>query len=148
MRFAAAFLTFALLSAPALAAQPAKESATHANKGWPSLVGTWVGKSRAIVTAASGHYSDAGAGTEPRFVSAELTVEITREDQGRYIGTITSPGDTEVKVMVVADDRKTLRTSDLDGTSVGTILGKNSFELCYAQNKPTTVSCITFHRKK
>ncbi|MBN9434432.1 MAG: hypothetical protein J0I45_18530 [Bosea sp.] len=145
MRFTVAFLTLALATVPAIAKDHAKD---HAKDPWPSLVGTWVGKSRAIVTAASGHYGDAGAGAEPRFASAELTIEIAKEDEGRYLGTITSRGQSEPKLMVVGDDRKTLRTADGDGTSVGTILGKDSFELCYAQNNPSTVSCITFHRKK
>ena len=74
---------------------------------WPDLVGTWVGKSRAIVAAPGGHYGGASA-AEPSFVSAELTVEWTRQDEGRYIGTITSAGRTEPKLAVVAGDGKTL----------------------------------------
>lgn len=50
--------------------------------------------------------------------------------------------------MVVSADRRTLRTTDQDGTSVGTILSPDSFELCYAQNNPSTVSCVTFHRRR
>ncbi|MQT12128.1 hypothetical protein [Segnochrobactrum spirostomi] len=137
-----------LVTALAVAGTPAAAKDTSRKSAWPNLIGTWVGKSRAIVTTNTGHYGNAGTGDEPRFASAELVIEITKEDQGRYIGTITSPGDTEVKLMVVGSDRKTLRTTDKDGTSVGSILGPNAFELCYAQNNPSTVSCVTFHRRR
>lgn len=118
-----------------------------AQDAWPDLLGTWTAKSRAIVTAASGHYGTAGAGSEPRFASADLVIEITKQDQGRYIGTITSGGHKEDKLMVVAEDRKSLRTADTDGNSVGRILDTNSFELCYAQNNPSIATCAVFHRR-
>lgn len=118
-----------------------------AQESWPDLVGAWVGTSRAIVMANSGHYTGSGQGEQPRFASSELVVVFTQQDRGRYIGTITSAGHTEPKLMVVAEDRKTLRTTDIDGTSMGTILDANSFELCYAQNNPSVVSCVVLRRR-
>lgn len=135
IRLAGSLLAGLVLAGPAMA-----------QESWPDLVGTWVGTSRAIVTANSGHYTG-GQGEQPRFVSSELVVTFTQQDRGRYIGTITSAGHTEPKLMVVAEDRKTLRTTDNDGTSVGTILDANSFELCYAQNNPSVVSCVVFRRR-
>lgn len=136
---------FALLVAisAGLAATPAA-----AQEAWPDLLGKWTAKSRAVVTSPAGHYGGSGTGSAPRFASADLVIEITRQDQGRYIGTITSPGQTEDKMMVVAEDRRTLRSVDSDGNSFGRILDADSFELCYAQVNPSVVSCALFRRAK
>jgi hypothetical protein len=119
-----------------------------AQDAWPDLVGKWVGKSRAIIMSPAGHYGSAGSGSEPRFVSADLVIEITKQDQGRYIGTIVSAGHREEKFMVLSEDRKTLRSADSDGNSVGHMIDSNSFELCYAQMAPTVASCALFKRDK
>lgn len=119
-----------------------------AQETWPDLMGKWAGKSRAIITSPAGHYGGSGTGSAPRFASADLVIEITQQDQGRYIGTLTSPGQTEDKLMVVAEDRRTLRTADSDGNSVGRILDADSFELCYTQINPSVASCAVFRRVK
>lgn len=119
-----------------------------AQDAWPDLIGKWVGKSRAIITSPAGHYGSAGGGSEPRFASADLVIEFTKQDQGRYIGTIVSAGHKEEKLMVLSEDRKTLRSVDNDGNSVGHIIDSNSFELCYAQMAPTVASCALFKREK
>ena len=118
---------------------------------WPDLVGSWQGTSRAIVTAAEHHYGEETIdGTdgldEGAFASSELTVEITEQSDGRYIGSITSAGHTEPKYMIVASDGVTLRASDVNGLSTGRIIDVDSFELCYAQFNPSTVSCVVFTR--
>ena len=136
LRLAGSLIAGLVLAGPAMA-----------QESWPDLVGTWVGTSRAIIMANSAHYSASGQGDQPRFASSELVVTFTQQDRGRYIGTITSSGHTEPKLMVVAEDRKTLRTTDIDGTSMGTILDANSFELCYAQNHPSLVSCVVLRRR-
>lgn len=145
-RSAGSFLTGLVLTGLVLASHALAGSAM-AQDSWPDLVGTWVGTSRAIVMANGGHYTGSGQGEQPRFVSSELVVTFTQQDRGRYIGTITSAGHTEPKLMVVAEDRKTLRTTDNDGTSMGTILDANRFELCYGQNHPSVVSCVVFRRR-
>lgn len=122
-----------------------------AQDAWPDLLGKWVGKSRAIIMSPAGHYGSAGSaggGNEPRFASADLVIEIIKQDQGRYIGTIVSAGSKEEKFMILSEDRKTLRSADSDGNSVGHIIDSNSFELCYTQMAPTVASCALFKREK
>ncbi|WP_018387479.1 hypothetical protein [Ancylobacter sp. FA202] len=119
-----------------------------AQEAWPDLLGKWVGKSRAVIMSPAGHYGSAGGGSEPRFASSDLVVEITKQDQGRYIGTIVSAGHREEKLMVVSEDRKTLRSADSDGNSFGHLIDSNSFELCYAQIAPSVASCTLFRREK
>lgn len=80
MRFAVTATAAAVVLSGLVAASA---PAAAAKEPWPDLLGTWVGQSRAIVTANSGHYGNAGAGSEPRFASVELVIEITKEDQGR-----------------------------------------------------------------
>ncbi|MEM1360661.1 MAG: hypothetical protein AAGF94_02970 [Pseudomonadota bacterium] len=115
---------------------------------YPNLLGTWTGTSRAVVTGTSGHY--VVDGTRAKFVSADLTLEWTEQDDGRLIGTFTSPQYTEVKIGVISQSGDMLFSADNDGTSVGRILGPDRFELCYthaeANAEVSTASCVIFTR--
>jgi len=86
------------------------------------------------------------------FREVKLTVEWTEQKDGRLIGTITSPNQTEPKLAVLARDGKTLFAADTNGTSVGTIVEADTFELCYTQSSSAdsqiVVSCVEFERVK
>lgn len=117
---------------------------------WTDLVGTWTGTSRAVVSGAGGHYTPSET-SKPVFVSADLTIVFTEQDQGRYIGTVTSGNSTEPKIAVVSDDRKAIFTVDSDGQSTGRMLDVDHMELCYTQSssadKQMVASCVVFVRK-
>lgn len=114
----------------------------------PDMLGTWTGTSRAVVSGTGGHYGegeDAAA-----FREVELTIEWTAQDDGRLIGTITSPLSTEPKVGVLSSDGQSLYTADSDGSSVGRLIDEDHFELCYMQtsiaDEQIVVSCVDFER--
>ena len=130
-----------LMAAAAIATAPAFAD------DWPDLSGTWTGTSRAVVIGGGDHYERVD-GSEARFVSADLTIEWQRQDEGRYVGTISSGGHVEPKLAVVASDRRTLRLADANGTSVGTIIDENTLEMCYAQVNPSMASCVIFTRQR
>lgn len=116
---------------------------------WPDLLGTWTGTSRAVVLGEGGHYgADSG---KARFVEAELTIEWTEQQDGRYIGTIASPVRTEPKLAVLSADGTTLITVDEDGSSIGRLIDDDHFELCYQQTSAgdslMTASCVVFERQ-
>jgi len=121
---------------------------------WPDLIGVWKGTSRAVVGKASGHYGNVGdvaAGEVGKFVSAELTIEWVKQDDGRYIGSITSASHTEPKLGIVSGDGKSLFTVDSDGHSVGRLIDNDHFELCYMQtsegDEQMVASCVVFERQ-
>lgn len=134
-----AFIVLALAFASPAAAQQ-----------WPDLLGTWKGTSRSVVSGVGGHFTGEHD-DKPRFAEVELTIEWTAQDQGRYIGTITSNNHTEGKLGVISADGTSLLTVDHDGQSVGRLIDENAFELCYAQtshsDEQMVVSCVTFIRQ-
>ena len=111
---------------------------------WPDLVGTWKGTTRAVVANAGGHY----AGT---FATAELTIEWTAADNGRYIGTISSPQHTERVLAVASSDGQSIFTVDTDGLTIGRLIDQDRFELCYLQSSSgdtqMAASCVEFERQ-
>lgn len=114
----------------------------------PDMLGTWTGTSRAVVSGTGGHYGD---GEDlAAFREVDLTIEWTAQDDGRLIGTVTSPLSTEPKVGVLSSDGQTLFTADSDGSSVGRIVDEDHFELCYMQtsiaDEQIVVSCVDFAR--
>lgn len=117
---------------------------------WPDLLGTWKGTSRSVVSGVGGHFGGEHD-DKPRFAEVELTIEWTEQNEGRYIGTLTSGSHTEGKLGVVSADGTSLVTVDHDGQSVGRIIDGNSFELCYAQtshsDEQMVVSCVIFNRQ-
>ena len=112
---------------------------------WPDLLGQWSGESRAVVSAGGDHY-ETQEHTDPVFVSQTLMIEWTEQEDGRLIGVITSEQHSEPKMAVIGSDRKSLSTVDANGSSTGSILDDDSFELCYTQTGPAVVSCVVFTR--
>ncbi len=114
----------------------------------PDMLGTWTGTSRAVVAGTGGHYGDGD--DVAAFREVDLTIEWTAQDDGRLIGTITSPLSTEPKVGVLSSDGVTLVTADSDGSSVGRLIDDDHFELCYMQtsiaDEQIVVSCADFER--
>ncbi len=118
---------------------------------WPDLVGTWKGTTRAVVANAGGHYADAGSDDAGTFATAELTIEWTEADNGRYIGTISSPQYTERVLAVVSSDGQSIFTVDSDGLTIGRLMDEDRFELCYLQSSSAdtqmAASCVEFERQ-
>lgn len=116
---------------------------------WPDLLGTWKGMSRAVVLGEGGHYDGDVSGA--KFLEAELTIEWTDQDNGRYVGTITSPMKTEPKLGILSADGTSFFTVDSDGASDGRLIDADHFELCYQQtsaaDEQMVASCVVFERQ-
>ena len=104
-----------------------------------------------MVGAAGGHYADAGLGEGPSFVGGDLTIEWTAEDDGRYVGTISSDSQTEPKLGVLSGDATSLLAVDTDGASVGRLIDADHSELCYLQTSSAVpqmvASWVVFERQ-
>jgi hypothetical protein len=118
---------------------------------WPDLLGVWKGTTRTVLAGAGGHFSDSVT-SDAHFREVELTVEWIEEDDGRYIGTVTSANHTERKLGVMSSDGNSFYTVDHDGHSAGRLIDENHFELCYLQSsfqdEQMVASCVTFERQE
>lgn len=119
-------------------------------QNWPDLLGVWKGTSRSVVSGVGGHFSNE-ASSGPKFLEAELTIEWTEQNDGRYVGTITSPARTENKLGIASSDGTSFYTVDHDGLSSGRFIDADHFELCYMQTSSgdtqMVASCVTFERQ-
>lgn len=137
MRYIYAAL-FVLAGSPAIA------------QDWPSLVGEWKGTTRTVTIGAGGHFADSQP-EAAQFREVELTIEWKEENNGRYVGTITSANHTENKLGIMSSDGVSFYTVDEDGHSAGRLIDADHFELCYMQTSSTdsqmVASCVTFERQ-
>ncbi|GJL71203.1 MAG: hypothetical protein NMNS01_04020 [Nitrosomonas sp.] len=117
---------------------------------WPDLLGVWKGTTRTVIAGVGGHFSDSVT-SEAHFREVELTIEWIEEDDGRYIGTVTSANHTERKLGVMSSDGNSFYTVDNDGHSTGRLIDEDHFELCYLQSsfqdEQMVASCVTFERQ-
>ena len=126
-------------------------TATSMASDWPDLLGTWTGTTRSVIIGDGGHFSGGENSQNAEFHEIELTIQWTNQQDGRYIGSITSPKHSEPKLGVVSRDHKTIFTVDTDGQSVGELIDDNHFELCYMQTSSEdsmmVASCVIFERQ-
>ena len=128
-----------LVAVPALA----KEHKEKKEKDVPDVTGVWKGASDTVAMGKLGH---ADATDAPKFLHADWTLTIDKQDGPSFSGTKASAKAKET-VLGVLDGHKIYMVDD-DGTYIGQVTGKNTMIVKYLEaGKDSKVASITHYRR-
>ena len=120
-----------LLAAPAMA-----------DTAIPDLRGTWKGDSESVVLGTGSPQHSAAKPGEAEFRSVSFTMNITRQEGRRFVGTFASAKHTETIIGVISRAGP-IHIVDDDGIDTATLLAPDRIEMCYQHLAPDSqiVSC-------
>ena len=100
--------------------------AADAKDDFPNMIGTWKGAAEGVFVAAP------GPSREPRFATMELTLDITKREDRRFAGTITTPYSTKPLVGVIDFDGNVL-WSEPGGFVEGRFKDTDTIQGCFVR---------------
>lgn len=136
-----------LVSALVFAAVPAlaKEHKEKKEKDIPDVTGVWKGTSDTVAMGKLGH---ADATDTPKFLHADWTLSIEKQEGRTFYGVKSSARGKETVVGVI-DGASKLFMADDDGTYSGKLTGKNTMIVNYLEaTKTSKVASITHYRRE
>lgn len=129
----------------AAASALAREHKEKDEKDVPDVTGVWKGTSDSVAMGKLGH---ADATDAPKFLHAEWTLTIDKQDGRAFYGAKASARATETVVGVI-DGASTLYMADDDGTYFAKLTGKNTMVVKYLEaGKDSKVASITHYRRE
>ena len=117
--------------------------AAEAKDDFPNMIGTWKGPAHGVFVAAP------GPSREPRFASMELTLDITKQEDRRFAGTIKTPNSTKPLVGVI-DFNGNVLWSEPGGFVEGRFKDADTIQGCYVRVSGYShiAACEEFKRQK
>lgn len=138
------FLLFALSLAIVLAATPAFARKAKAEKKVPDITGVWKGTTQSVAMGKLGH---AEPSTAPKFLRADFTLTIDKQEGQTFYGTKTSAKGKETVLGVIHGHLVSM--VDDDGIYTGRLTSAHSLQLTYLEaGTNSKVASITIYERE
>jgi len=115
---------------------------------FPSLLGTWIGTTEAVILGNPPHHARSGDLHQVRSSTVELTFRIEGQEGRRFWGVVESPVDRQPFVGVFGHDGRSITGVSSGGQMLGRLTDAGSIEYCYARAGEVLVAaCNTLKRR-
>lgn len=115
---------------------------------FPSLLGTWVGTTDAVVLGNPPHHAAGPDAHQVRSSRVELTFRILGQEGRRFWGEVESAAERQPVVGVIENDGRSITAVSSGGVVRGTLLDADTLDYVYARTGEILVAaCNTLRRR-